>query len=269
MKKFLIPLLLIMCTIFSANSVQAYPTLNDKPNVAVMKIKNKALVSKEINEILAQNGNNLGDTSRVSEFFIKSLINTGRFHLVERENSLEIADELSSAQNGLTDTSNAPQTGKLKVAHYLILGSLTGITTKDSGIGTTIDLPVGVSGGGTGKKRNVIADVIIRFVNVETGEIVLSVDGRGESDVYDSKLSLNVKGQEVYQTDDSGSNSNNPLPHEESSITLSKYEFNIGSQKYNSVQVANAIKKAVQDAIYNKKYGLLAELDGTAEGERF
>ncbi len=100
-------------------------------------------------------------------------------------------------------------------------------------MGTTIDLPVGVSGGGTGTKRNVIADVIIRFVNVETGEIVLSVDGRGESEVYDSKLSLNVKGQKVYETDDSDE-SDNPAPKEATSISLAKYEFTIGSKKYNT-----------------------------------
>lgn len=269
MKKFFIPCLLLLCMIFSATSVKAYPSLNEKPNVAVMKIKNKAAVSRELNELVAQSGNIIGDVSKVSEFFIKSLINTGRFRLIEREGSLEIANEHYTGQNGMTDTEGVPQMGKLGVAHYLVFGSLTGISPKESGGTIGADTPVGISGNTGVTKRTVVADVIIRFVNVETGEIVLSVDGRGESSRADAKLTINAKGQEVYETDDSDSNNINPTPNEGSSIIQSKYEITIGSQKFSLVQVENAIKKAVSDAIHNKKYGLLAELDGTAKGERF
>lgn len=268
MKKFFIPCLLLLCMIFFSTSVKAYPSLNEKPNVAVMAFKSKYAVSRELNEMLAQNTGTLGDSSRVSEFLIKSLLHTKKFVLVEREGSLQLANEITYTQSGMTDTSNAPQFGKQKVAHYLIFGSLTGISTKESGTSLGADTPVGISGSAGGTKRTVVADIIFRFVNVETGEIVLSVDGRGASARADAKLTINAKGEEVYETDDSDS-SDIPTISEGSSITQSKYEVTIGSQKFSWVQVENAIKKAVSDAIHNKKFGLLAELNGTAKGERF
>ena len=267
MKRFLIAWLLALCTIFSATSVQAYPTLNDKPNVAVMKIKNKVALSKEINEILAQNGN-IGDTSRVSEFLIKSLEKTHRFHLVEREGSFQIAEEFEYIQSGMVDTSDASQIGKQKAAHYLILGSLTQLSAKESGASTKGEGPIKISGNVVVSKFTVTADVIFRFVNVETGEIVLSVDGRGSSAVYNTKLKIDAKEQEVYEADNSDSSSN-PTPQEGTSVSLATYEVEIGGKKVRVDQVENAIKKAISDAIKNKKYGLLAELNGTAEGERF
>lgn len=267
MKKIFTSCLLLLCMIFSATSVQAYPTLNDKPNVAVMKIKNKVALSKEINEILAQNGN-IGDTSRVSEFLIKSLEKTHRFILVEREDSLQVAGEHANIQSGMLDTSDAPQIGKQKAAQYLILGSLTQLSAKESGLGIKGEGPIKISGNVGVSKLTVVADVIFRFVNVETGEIVLSVDGRGSSAIYNAKLKIDAKEQEFYEADDS-SDSSNPTTKEGTSVSLAHYEFEIGGKKVRGDQVENAIKKAISDAIKNKKYGLLAELDGTAKGERF
>lgn len=268
MQKIFVACLLALCMIFSAISVQAYPELNEKPNVAVMQFQNKALVSREINDILAQNTGNLGNAAQVSEFLIKSLSKTKRFVLVEREGSLQVSNELSYSQSGMTNTADAPQIGKQRSAHYLIFGSLTGLTSKDSGASANANLPVGISGSVGGTKRTVVADIIFRFVNVETSEIVLSVDGRGESSRADARLTINAKGEEVYEADDSDS-SNSPVPLEGKSVTQSNFDITIGGQKFSGVQVANAIKKAVLDAVYNKKWGLLAELDGTAKGERF
>lgn len=268
MQKIFSACLLALCMIFHAISVQAYPELNEKPNVAVMQFQNKALVSREINDILAQNVSSLGNAAQVSEFLIKSLSKTKRFFLVEREGSLQVTNEISFSQSEITNTSDALQIGNQRAAHYLIFGSLTGLTTKESGASANANLPIGISGSAGGTKRTVVADIIFRFVNVETGEIVLSVDGRGESARADATLTINKKDEEVYEADNSDS-SNSPLPLDGKSVTQSSIEITIGSQKFSGVQVANAIKKAVSDAIYNKKWGLLAELDGTAKGERF
>lgn len=269
MKKFFIPCLLILCMFFSVASVKAYPELNEHPNVAVMPFKHKAAITKEIAALLAQNTSTIGDASRVSEFLIKSLIHTKRFSIIEREDSLQVSNEHSYNQSGMVDTSNAAQIGKQKSVHYLITGSLSGVSTKESGASGSADGPAKVNVNTGVTKKTVVADIIFRIVNVETGEIVLSVDGRGESSRADAKLTINSKGEEVYETDTTDSGGTTPNVTEGTKTTLSTYTVQIGSEKFSLVQVENAIKKAVSDAVKNKNYGLLAELDGTAKGERF
>ena len=256
MKKFFALSLLTLIFIFGAN-VTAAASLTENPRIAVLGMKNKAAVSKEILEAKGS------DTSWISEFIIKALIKTNRFHISERESLEDIMKEYGYSKSGVVDTSDAPKLGNLKTAQFLVAGSLTGLSTKKSRAGYENSL----LGSASGNKRAVVANVIFRFIDIESGDVVLSVDGVGESSRGDATLVFNERGEEEYETDTTDTEEI-PSIIDGQAVNITKHTIKIGSEEFSLVQAQNAIRKAVLDAIYNKKYGLIAEMDGTAKGER-
>ena len=179
MKKILrILIILSMALIANFQSISA-ASLKDTPRLAILPYEDKA--SKSI-------GLNLEDATIVSEFLMEQFLDSGRFKIVERDKMREILAEHSLNASGLVDPLTAVAVGKLAGAQYLVAGSVTGLSTKKSGV--TGSGSVARSNSETSRSTSaeigvntytVIANITLRIIDLEDGTVVMAVSGTGES----------------------------------------------------------------------------------------
>ena len=105
----------------------------------------------------------------ISDFFARLLFKADDIMLVERERIDDVARELRLGMSGLVDPKSAAEIGKLAGAEYMLLGAITNLGHGQSG--GYVPLPwVSLST----HEEKVKADLDIRVVKVETGEIVFA-----------------------------------------------------------------------------------------------
>ena len=80
-------------------------------------------------------------------------------------------------------------------------------------------------------------------------------------------MSINKKYYEDYETDTTDANGI-PNIDEGKEYRVVTRTINIGSKTITMQQARNALYKAVEDSIYDKKYGLLAKMDGVGKRRR-
>ena len=269
-----------------------------RDNVAVLPYAQRAAVSKELS---------LEDAGMVSEFVIEALLDSGRFNLIERSELLAITEEHKLNMSGLVDQSTAVEVGRLAGVKYLIAGSVTGLSAKKSGM----SYENSQAGSVGGKKNTVIANVTLRMIDVETGQIVCAASGTGESASTYAQFKLKktvttpVIGETAESTSSTSSETAESISTEtetseseadegvlDTSLTESNTEsatqsttessqpvvqhvqqtvqhtITIGTTEFSQVQVRNALYKAVDDLVFNKKFGFLAKLDGKGQRRR-
>ena len=228
--------------------------LNDNPTIAILPFVNKAAISEGIQ---------FSDASVTSEFMIEKLLESDRFYnILERENMSAIINEHTFNMNIMVDPLSAVQIGKILGVQYLVAGSITGLSTKNSGV----DVKGGNLAGAGFQKNTVIANVSARFIDVETGRIVLAASGTGESATINIEFELKKKLKEEEEVEiviDDSEGIEDVVDNPVSSVA--SYKIKIGSQEFSQVQVRNALYKAVYDLIYNKNYGIITKLDGKAK----
>lgn len=152
----------------SAFSVAQAADIHSYPTVAVMQFGNKAITSQGMRSY---------DFDSASEYAIYQLLASGWFDLVDYEQLGNIAKMHEINMSGFVDQSTAVQLGKFAGAQFMVVGNVTGLTTKTSGL----DYQHGNRGGAGVDVRTVIANVSIRVVDIETGRIVGAGLGKGES----------------------------------------------------------------------------------------
>lgn len=237
--------------------------MHERPTVGLLPYTNKSAVSFKRESGLSTSANapeiKLTDATLVNEFVIEKLYDTNRFRLVEREYLQETFNEMLYSSGGAVDSSMVLRAGKQLGAQFLVAGSITSLSTKPSGVDVSL-----LQGGGGFNKMSVVANVTIRFIDVETGEIMLAANGTGESSRTNAEFTLNTQIEDTYETDtiDDGGYE---IPGEATETKSSSIKVTIGGQDYSLNQVRNAIFKAVDDMVYNKKFGVLAKLDGKAK----
>lgn len=250
MNKFLTPIFLALIAIFFSVQVSA-AELTARPNVAVLPFRNKAAIPKVIA---------MKDASLVSDFMIEQLLESGRFRVVEREELESAIKELSFGMSGILDPSASAQLGKMFGVNFLIAGSVAGLSTTESGA----EYSHSEKGGAGVTKKAVVANITVRFIDVETGEIVMAVSGTGKSSRASAELSLKKKYYEDYETTTESEYGIEEIS-DEKEVRFVEQKITIGSDKFSQVQVRNALYKAAIDAIFNKNYGIIAKLDGRAK----
>ena len=244
----------MICAILFLTSRFCQAGLNDNPTIAILPFVNKAAMSE---------GLQFSDASIISEFMIEKLLESDRFYnIVERENMSAIVNEHTFNMNIMIDSLSAVQIGKILGAQYLVAGSVTGLSTKPSGL----DLTASNAASAGFQKNTVIANISARFIEVETGRIVLAASGTGESSTTNIEFSLNKKSEDeeevgIVVDEDEGIEDivNNPIS------SMQTYKIRIGTKEFSQVQVRNALYKAVYDLVYNKNYGIISKLDGKAK----
>ena len=233
-----------------AADVHSYPT------VAVMQFGNKAITSQGLRRY---------DFDSASEYAIYQLLASGWFDLVDYEQLSNIAKMHEINMSGLVDQSTAVQLGKFAGAQFMVVGNVTGLTSKESGL----DYQHGRSGGLGVDVRTVIANVAIRIVDIETGRIVGAGLGKGESASSNVEIVFNKyrksdnailpidSDESSGENEEEGGDLNNNSTNSEE---VGQYSIKIGGDTFSAVQVRNAISKAVRDAVYGNT-GLMTMLN--------
>ena len=252
----------IILSTFLPSTVKA-ADVHSYPTVAVMQFGNKAITSQGLRRY---------DFDSASEYAIYQLLASGWFDLVDYEQLSNIAKMHAINMSGLVDQSTAVQLGKVAGAQFMIVGNVTGLTSKESGL----DYQHGRSGGLGVDVRTVIANVAIRIVDIETGRIVGAGLGKGESASSNVEIvfkKYRKSGNGILPLSDNGLSSNNEGGgdgnddgnsnegvSDYSKEEVENYSIKIGSDTFSAVQVRNAISKAVRDAVYGNT-GLMTMLN--------
>ena len=135
--------------------------INEKPRVAVMD-----LGARNSSEIKNETG------AMASEYLAKALWNTGRFTIIDWENAEEEISAANLPTAGIIPPSAARKIAELLNVDYLIYGNINSVDSKD--------LTFEIAGNG-GNFRSIKAALIIRVMNVKTGEILVVAKGEGVS----------------------------------------------------------------------------------------
>lgn len=245
----------IILSTFLSSTVKA-ADVHSYPTVAVMKFGNKAITSQGLRRY---------DFDSASEYAIYQLLASGWFDLVDYEQLSNIAKMHEINMSGLVDQSTAVQLGKFAGAQFMVVGNVTGLTSKESGL----DYQHGRSGGLGVDVRTVIANVAIRIVDIETGRIVGAGLGKGESATSNVEIVFNKyrksdnailpidSDESSGENEEEGGDLNNNSTNSEE---VGQYSIKIGSDTFSAVQVRNAISKAVRDAVYGNT-GLMTMLN--------
>lgn len=242
----------IFFVLFANNFVEA-AEIKSHPRLAVMDFANKAITSEGFRD---------QDFSSAAEYALFQLSASNWFDLIDYEQMAAIARIHSMNMSGLVDSSTAPMVGKFAAAQFVMVGAVTGLTTKESG------LHAGGAGTKAGvSKHTVTANVTVRFVDIETLRIVAVGMGTGTSSSSLAEISFNpyrnAENWIIPRNININIGSNNTINSDSkiSTATGGEYFIKIGTAEVSAVQARNAISKAVRDAVYGKS-GILTALNG-------
>ena len=238
MKKiFLLAMLIIFC---ATNTLYAATPIKNHPRIAIAEFANKAITSQGFRD---------QDYSSATEYAIYQLSAADWFDLIDYEQMVTVARMHSINRSGMFDPATVPQLGKFLAAEYILVGSLTGMTVKESG------LSVGAMGAKAGgAKHTVTANVTVRFVDVETLKIVGVGMGTGTSASTSAEISFNpfrnaanwvVPRQTNIIIGDGNTINNNPISTGDTSGGV--YSIKIGTTEVSMVQARNALSKAINN----------------------
>jgi TolA-binding protein len=123
----------------------------------------------------------------ITDIFTRTLTNSKTIALVERERLDAIAREIKLSASGLVDPSMAVELGRIAGCQYMLLGSVTELSEKASGGA----IPLFGLGGAIGVgKREAMATIDMRVVDVTTSEIVLSLSEMGTSSEESTAIAI-------------------------------------------------------------------------------
>jgi curli biogenesis system outer membrane secretion channel CsgG len=163
-------LLLAVCAVLAVAttaSVVRAQAPSTKPRIAVIEFSNKA-----DNQWWHSTG-----ASAAQDIFVTELVKSRKFAVIEREKINAIMQEKGLTLGGDIDPKTAMRIGKLLGLNYMLTGAVTEYGATDTN----------AHGGGIGAlpgfgvhKRNFVAALNARLINVSTGEIVWADEARKE-----------------------------------------------------------------------------------------
>lgn len=163
MKKFFVTLILVVgiCSITLAAQIE------ENASIAIMDLgTHEGAVPHEINIL------NAGKAS--SEYLIQRLFQVGKFNIIDRTLVEEKINAANLNTTGLIDPDTAKKIGDLLGADYLVYGNVNDVTLSETGastVGIGLDLST----------VTVKAHLIVRVMDVETGQIIGAAKGEGKS----------------------------------------------------------------------------------------
>lgn len=152
----------------------------DKKRVAVMNFE-YGTVSTYVAQIF---GTNQDIGKGIADMLVDRLVNDGQYSVIERKALDKLITEQNFSNSDRADPSSAARIGKLLGVDAIVIGSITefGRDDKKTNLGGFGAAAGRFGVGGIGKSEaKAVVQITARLVNVETGEILASVQGRGES----------------------------------------------------------------------------------------
>lgn len=120
----------------------------------------------------------------IADMLVDRLVNDGKYSVIERKALDKLITEQNFSNSDRADPSSAARLGKLLGVDAIIIGSITQFGRDDKSkavgaVGATASR-LGIGGAGT-KEAKAVVQITARLINVETGEILASVQGKGQS----------------------------------------------------------------------------------------
>ena len=160
-KYFVVPMLCLASNFAMAANIKDYP------RVAVMDFGNKAITSRGLRG---------HDMAMATEYAIYQLSACGWFDLIDYESLNAIAQMHRINMSGFVDQGTAVQMGRIAGAQFMVIGNVTGLTTKEN-----IAALRAHTANASNAQHVVNANVTLRIVDIETGRIVVAGIGKGSS----------------------------------------------------------------------------------------
>ncbi|HYR91132.1 MAG TPA: CsgG/HfaB family protein [Terriglobia bacterium] len=120
----------------------------------------------------------------ITDMMVTMLVKDGTYSVIERKALDKILAEQNFSASERANPTSAARLGKLLGVDAIILGSITqfGNETQNTRVGGAGRAVGGFGIGGFGRKESSAIVVIdARIVNIDTGEILVAADGKGES----------------------------------------------------------------------------------------
>ena len=245
-KVFLALLIIPLLMLSTAGGVRAEPL--SRSIVAVLPFTNKAQQLQ---------GMQYYDAVEMSAYLIDTLKDSDKFRVLEID-QMESVVNVQAYNSGQTGTQGQLNAGRMLKAQYVVIGSILGEGTKTSEL-TYENSAVGSAGG---KKYKVETSVAVRIVDVETGEIMYSAIGRGQSESTGGEISYNQRHKATVTT-----TVDNEIPIEDTPAPT-MHTIRIGSVDVNSNQFVNAVENALDNAVFDDNRGLIAKIEGRNKRSR-
>jgi curli biogenesis system outer membrane secretion channel CsgG len=166
--------------ILLAALLPALLSAQDKKRVAVMNFE-YGTVSSAVAQVF---GTNVDIGKGIADMLVDRLVNDGAYSVIERKVLDKLIAEQNFSNSDRADATSAAKIGKLLGVNAIIVGSITqfGRDDKNTSVGGG-GFGLGKYGiGGVGKKESkAVVQITARLVDVNTGEILASAPGMGES----------------------------------------------------------------------------------------
>jgi curli biogenesis system outer membrane secretion channel CsgG len=154
----------------------------DKKRVAVMNFEYGTVQSG----VAGIFGSNVDVGKGIADMLVDRLVNDGTYSVIERKALDKLITEQNFSNSDRADPSSAAKIGKLLGVSAIIIGSITQFGRDDKSTNVGGSAVGGLTGrfgiGGVGKREaKAVVEISARLVNVDTGEILLAAQGKGES----------------------------------------------------------------------------------------
>ena len=143
--------------------------------------------------VAAMFGSDIDVGKGICDLLVKDLVKDGTYSVIERKAMDKILAEQNFSNSDRANPASAAKLGKLLGVDAIIVGSITqfGNETKNTNVGGGGGALGRFGVGGFGQKKSkAIVQVDARVVNIDTGEILVVSEGKGES----SRESTSIKG---------------------------------------------------------------------------
>ena len=168
-------------SLLAVTLVFAASALAQKKRVAVLDF-DYATVHSSVSAIF---GTDIDVGKGITDILVDRLVNDGKYSVIERKALDKILAEQNFSNSDRADPSSAAKIGKLLGVNAIIVGSITQFGRDDKSTGAAAGafarhLPFG-AGGVKHSDAKAVVQVTARLVDVNTGEILASAQGLGES----------------------------------------------------------------------------------------
>jgi curli biogenesis system outer membrane secretion channel CsgG len=126
-----------------------------------------------------------GASKGVSDLLVTKLVDGGTYRVIERSRLEQIMQEQDLGNSGRVDASTAARLGKLLGVEAVLVGSITqfNVERRSSGGGF-------FGMGGSTQTANAIVEISARLIDTETGEIISTAQGKGQSEQGNTSVSI-------------------------------------------------------------------------------
>ena len=151
-----------------------------KPRIAVMDFDYATVRSAG----RAMFGTDVDLGKGIADLLVEKLVNGGVFSVIERKANDTVINEQNFSNSDRADSNSAAAIGRILGVDAIVTGSITQFGSDDSntgGAGSAVAKSILGKAGVSRSTGKAVVGITTRIINADTGEILASVTGKGES----------------------------------------------------------------------------------------